>query len=51
VGGNLQINENRGGALLFDNRVNGNLQCGQNQPAPDGRGNTAALKEGQCAAL
>lgn len=51
VGGNLQLNDNRGGVLLFDNRVNGNLQCGQNQPAPDGRGNVAALKEGQCMGL
>lgn len=51
VGGNVQINENRGGALLFDNRIVGNLQCGQNQPAPDGRGNSAALKEGQCVGL
>jgi hypothetical protein len=51
VGGNVQVNENRGGALLYDNRIVGNLQCGQNQPAPDGRGNSAALKEGQCAPL
>jgi len=51
VGGNLQVNENRGGALLYDNRIDGNLQCGQNLPAPDGRGNSAALKEGQCTGL
>jgi hypothetical protein len=51
VGGSVQVNENRGGALLYDNRIVGNLQCGQNQPAPDGRGNSAALKEGQCEAL
>jgi hypothetical protein len=51
VGGNVQVIDNRGGALLYDNRITGNLQCKQNQPAPDGRGNTAALKEDQCAAL
>jgi hypothetical protein len=51
VGGSIQVVDNRGGALLYDNRIVGNLQCKQNQPAPDGRGNTAALKEDQCATL
>jgi hypothetical protein len=51
VGGNMQINENRGGVLLFDNRIAGNLQCEGNQPAPDGRGNAAEIKQGQCASL
>jgi hypothetical protein len=43
--------ENLGGALLYTNRIVGNLQCKQNQPAPDGSGNIAALKEDQCVGL
>ena len=49
--GNLQAVGNRGGVELSDNRMNGNLQCKENAPAPSGGGNTAALKEDQCAAL
>ncbi len=51
IGGNLQAVGNRGGVALLDNRIDGNLQCKENAPAPHGGGNTAALKEDQCAAL
>ena len=34
-----------------EDRIDGNLQCKENLPAPAGGGNTAALKEDQCAAL
>ncbi len=51
VGGSLQAVGNRGGVTLNANAMNGNLQCKENQPAPAGGGNTAALKEDQCAAL
>lgn len=51
IGGNLQAVGNGGGVALADNRMNGNLQCKENAPPPSGGGNTAALKEDQCAAL
>lgn len=51
VAGNIQLNDNLGGAALHNNRANGNLQCQGNQPPPTGSGNVAALKENQCAAL
>jgi hypothetical protein len=51
VGGSLQAVGNRGGVTLNANAMNGNLQCKENQPAPAGGGNTAALKEDQCTAL
>jgi hypothetical protein len=51
IGGSLQAVGNRGGLALFDNTMNGNLQCKENQPAPTGSGNVAASKEDQCAGL
>jgi DUF4097 and DUF4098 domain-containing protein YvlB len=49
--GNIQLEDNIGGVTLNANSTNGNLQCKQNQPAPVGSGNRAALKEDQCKAL
>jgi hypothetical protein len=51
VGGNLQVFQNEGGVLLRNNRIDGNLQCKANAPAPRGSGNVAASKEDQCARL
>lgn len=51
VGGNLQVFQNTGGVLLRNNRIDGNLQCKANAPAPRGSGNVAASKEDQCARL
>lgn len=51
VGGNLQVFQNEGGVLLRNNRIDGNLQCKANAPAPRGSGNIAASKEDQCARL
>lgn len=51
IGGNLQAVGNRGGVELSLNRINGNLQCKENDPAPTGGGNRAASKEDQCASL
>jgi hypothetical protein len=49
--GNIQLEDNTGGITLNSNVTNGNLQCKQNQPAPVGSGNRAALKEDQCQSL
>lgn len=51
IGGNLQAFKNTGGAKFNSNRIDGNMQCKENSPAPTGRGNTAASKEDQCARL
>jgi hypothetical protein len=51
VGGNLQVFQNEGGVLLRNNRIDGNLQCKANTPAPRGSGNVATSKEDQCARL
>lgn len=51
VGGVLQAFQNTGGVTLLNNRMNGNLQCKENIPAPTGGGNRAPLKEDQCARL
>lgn len=51
VGGNVQVFHNEGGVLLRNNRIDGNLQCKANTPAPRGSGNVAASKEDQCARL
>lgn len=51
VGGSLQVFQNSGGVVLLNNRMNGNLQCKENVPAPTGRGNVAPSKEDQCARL
>ena len=49
IGGDLQAFQNRGGASITRNVINGNLQCKENAPAPTGFGNTATSKEDQCA--
>jgi hypothetical protein len=51
IGGNLQVFQNMGGVRLFNNRMNGNMQCKENIPAPVGSGNVSPSKEDQCAAL
>lgn len=49
VGGSIQIVGNSGGAEIFRNVVNGNLQCKENRPRPRGGGNTVGgNKEDQC---
>jgi hypothetical protein len=49
VGGNLQVTDNRGGGEIVGNRIDGNLQCTGNAPAPLASANTAASIEDQCA--
>ena len=51
IGGSLQAVKNTGGLSINNNTIDGNLQCKENQPAPTGSGNTAALKTDQCRAL
>jgi hypothetical protein len=51
VGGSVQVVKNFGGVSLTGNVINGALQCKENAPAPVGGGNTASIKEDQCAAL
>ncbi len=52
VGGSIQVFKNTGGALIASNRVDGNLQCKENSPAPTGGGNVVqGNKEDQCARL
>lgn len=51
VGADLQAFQNTGGVQISNNRIDGNLQCKSNSPAPVGSGNRAASKEDQCAAL
>jgi hypothetical protein len=49
VGGNVQINANRGGVDIVGNTIDGNLQCQANNPAPTGGSNTVReSREGQC---
>jgi len=49
VGGSIQVVGNEGGARIFDNVVDGNLQCKENSPAPQGAGNrVGGNKEDQC---
>jgi hypothetical protein len=49
VGGSIQVIGNSGGAEIFRNVVNGNLQCKENRPRPTGGGNTVGgNKEDQC---
>ena len=49
VGGSIQVIGNSGGAWIYRNIVNGNLQYKENLPAPTGRGNVVGgNKEGQC---
>jgi hypothetical protein len=51
LGGSLQAFQNMGGLTLTNNRMNGNLQCKENIPAPSGGGNVSPSKEDQCARL
>lgn len=49
VGGSIQVIGNSGGAQIFLNVVNGNLQCKENRPRPTGGGNVVGgNKEDQC---
>ena len=51
-GGSIQVFQNTGGVNIASNRVNGNLQCKENRPAPTGGGNVVqGNKEDQCARL
>jgi hypothetical protein len=52
VGGNLQAFQNTGGVEIRNNRIDGNLQCKENRPAPVGGGNIVqGNKEDQCRRL
>jgi hypothetical protein len=52
VGGSIQVFQNSGGVRIAQNRVDGNLQCKENNPAPTGGGNVVqGNKEDQCARL
>ena len=51
IGGSLQAFQNMGGATFNNNRMNGNMQCKENIPAPTGSGNVSPSKEDQCARL
>jgi hypothetical protein len=51
IGGNLQAVKNTGGVTFERNRIDGNLQCKENEPAPVGGRNLASSKEDQCEAL
>ncbi len=52
VGGSIQIVKNFGGAEVRGNRIDGNLQCKENDPRPFGGGNIVqGSKEDQCARL
>jgi hypothetical protein len=49
VGGSIQVVGNSGGARIYRNVVNGNLQCKENAPRPRGSGNrVGGNKEDQC---
>jgi hypothetical protein len=48
IGGNLQNQSNTGPTQVFTNVITGTLQC-QSNTSITGGGNTAALKQGQCA--
>ena len=49
VGGSIQVVGNTGGAEIFRNVINGNLQCKENSPRPTGGGNVVGgNKEDQC---
>lgn len=52
VGSDIQLFSNSGGSLVRGNRVDGNLQCKGNVPAPTGGSNVVqGNKEDQCARL
>ena len=49
VGGDVQAFQNSGGVSIYDNRIDGNLQCKANRPSPVGGGNIVqGNKEDQC---
>lgn len=48
----MQAFENTGGVTISTNRVDGNLQCKENRPAPTGTANIVqGNKEDQCTRL
>ena len=52
VNGDVQMFQNTGGVRVARNRIDGNLQCKENRPAPTGGGNVVqGNKEDQCARL
>lgn len=52
IGGSLQAFQNVGGVEIRNNRIDGNLQCKENRPAPVGGGNIVqGNKEDQCRRL
>jgi hypothetical protein len=51
VGEDIQVFNNIGGVLMNTNTAGMNIQCQGNVPPPYGFGNTALVKEGQCAGL
>jgi hypothetical protein len=51
IGGSRQAFQNLGGATFNGNRMNGNMQCKENIPAPTGGCNVSPSKEDQCARL
>lgn len=52
IGGSIQAFQNSGGLQISSNRIDGNLQCKENVPAPVGGGNiVGGNKEDQCARL
>jgi hypothetical protein len=52
VGGSLQAFQNTGGVEIRKNRIDGNLQCKENHPAPVGGSNIVqGNKEDQCKSL
>jgi hypothetical protein len=51
VGENIEVIKNTGGVQLSSNSAGMLIQCTDNDPPPTGFGNTAPMKEGQCAAL
>ena len=51
VNGDVQFFENRGPTKITRNRIDGNLQCKENVPAPTGGNVVQGVKEDQCARL
>ncbi len=52
VGQDVQLFTNSGTQTVTRNRINGNLQCKENRPAPTGGGNVVGgNKEDQCRGL
>lgn len=52
VNADVQVFNHTGGIAIADNRIDGNLQCKENSPAPTGGGNVVqGNKEDQCRGL